>query len=77
VFAALQDLFYFWSSSFNSLEDKRVLPELLNKITLDKWKMTLTALPSLYDTHHLPFLLMLLAIQHGMFEVEVPLTFAL
>jgi hypothetical protein len=59
LFDSLQYLFRMFFN--HSLESQTVFLDLLSENTLNKWKTTIVALPPLPDTHHLPFLLMLLS----------------
>jgi hypothetical protein len=69
LFESLEWLFKPFTSAGVSPEGRRVLLECLNKDTLNEWNISIPALPPLRDTHHLPFLLMLLVAYDTFSEV--------
>jgi hypothetical protein len=70
VFVNLDFLFSYFHET--SPERQDLLLKLLHEDTLNKWKSTISALPSLYDTHHFPFLMMLLNAHNTFSKVYDP-----
>jgi hypothetical protein len=70
VFHTLHRLF----STFHELppECQDLLLKSLHESKLNKWSMTIAALPPLFDTHHLPFLMMLLSGYNMFSKVHYP-----